>query len=96
MGTGCLGSDFAGFAAVSKGAQFHMFPLLCRAKVQGFGQAKVSSNVLKQVEQTDLINYGLIPEFVGRFPIISSLQVCTCAKVSRRRTSFLPNKPTCI
>ncbi|CAL8462417.1 g1950 [Coccomyxa elongata] len=48
-----------------------------RAKVQGFGQAKVSSNVLKQVEQTDLINYGLIPEFVGRFPIISSLQALT-------------------
>jgi ATP-dependent protease Clp ATPase subunit len=47
--------------------------------VQGFGQAKVSSNVLKQVEQTDLIQYGLIPEFVGRFPIISSLQVSTSA-----------------
>ena len=24
--------------------------------------------------QVDLINYGLIPEFVGRFPIICSLQ----------------------
>ena len=47
----------------------------CRAKVLGSGQAKVSSNVLRQVEQTDLIQYGLIPEFVGRFPIISSLQV---------------------
>ncbi len=41
----------------------------------GSGQAKVSSEVLRQVEQTDLIQYGLIPEFVGRFPIISSLQV---------------------
>ncbi|EIE24049.1 ClpX, ATPase regulatory subunit [Coccomyxa subellipsoidea C-169] len=48
-----------------------------RAKIQGFGQPKVSSNVLKQVEQTDLIQYGLIPEFVGRFPIISSLQALT-------------------
>lgn len=52
-----------------------VYALCCRAKVPGFGQAKVSSNVLKQVEQTDLIQYGLIPEFVGRFPIISSLQV---------------------
>ena len=43
----------------------------------GSGQAKVSSNVLRQVEQTDLIQYGLIPEFVGRFPVISSLQVCS-------------------
>ena len=41
----------------------------------GSSQAKVSSNVLRQVEQTDLIQYGLIPEFVGRFPVISSLQV---------------------
>ncbi len=61
--------------------QYEEFSLLCRAKVQGFGQAKVSSNVLKQVEQTDLINYGLIPEFVGRFPIISSLQVCAYAEL---------------
>ena len=47
---------------------------VCRARVLGSGQAKVSSEVLRQVEQTDLIQYGLIPEFVGRFPIISSLQ----------------------
>lgn len=28
-----------------------------------------------QVEHTDLISYGLIPEFVGRLPIIVPLQV---------------------
>ena len=28
-----------------------------------------------QVEQSDLIRYGLIPEFVGRFPVVSTLQV---------------------
>ncbi len=32
------------------------------------------SAALLRVEQTDLINYGLIPEFVGRFPVISTLQ----------------------
>lgn len=32
------------------------------------------SAALLKVEQTDLINYGLIPEFVGRFPVISTLQ----------------------
>ena len=33
------------------------------------------SHLLKEVEQTDLVQYGLIPEFVGRFPVICSLQV---------------------
>lgn len=30
-----------------------------------------------QVESSDLIAYGLIPEFVGRFPIIVSLSALT-------------------
>ena len=29
----------------------------------------------EELMQADLINYGLIPEFVGRFPVICSLQV---------------------
>lgn len=33
------------------------------------------SHLLKEVEQTDLVQFGLIPEFVGRFPVICSLQV---------------------
>lgn len=41
------------------------------------GAPSISSEVLKQVEHTDLIQYGLIPEFVGRFPVISSLQALT-------------------
>lgn len=30
-------------------------------------------NVLSQVEPEDLIKYGMIPEFVGRFPVIATL-----------------------
>ena len=30
-------------------------------------------SLLASVEARDLINYGMIPEFVGRFPIVSSL-----------------------
>ena len=67
----------------SAAAELH---LCCRAKVLGSSQAKVSSNVLRQVEQTDLIQYGLIPEFVGRFPIISSLQVRTCCHPKEGRS----------
>ena len=44
------------------------------------GRPRCPQMSLRQVEQTDLIQYGLIPEFVGRFPIISSLQV-RCASM---------------
>ena len=30
-------------------------------------------NLLKCIETRDLIEYGLIPEFVGRFPVITAL-----------------------
>lgn len=30
-----------------------------------------------QVESSDLIAYGLIPEFIGRFPILLSLSALT-------------------
>lgn len=30
-----------------------------------------------QVESSDLIAYGLIPEFVGRFPVLVSLSALT-------------------
>jgi hypothetical protein len=42
------------------------------------GGTKIDSSILRQVEHADLINYGLIPEFVGRLPVIVSLQVCVC------------------
>ena len=48
-------------------------------KVMGFG-AKLHSekdkkigNILKHIETEDLIKYGLIPEFVGRIPVVSTL-----------------------
>ena len=38
------------------------------------GKNKVSANnVIKKVENQDLIKFGLIPEFVGRLPVISVL-----------------------
>lgn len=39
------------------------------------GGPRISSTILREVEHSDLIHYGLIPEFVGRLPIISVLQV---------------------
>jgi ATP-dependent Clp protease ATP-binding subunit ClpX len=52
-------------------------------KVLGFG-AKITSEkeknigaILKLVENEDLLKYGLIPEFVGRLPVISALDDLT-------------------
>ena len=48
-------------------------------KMMGFGAEVLSSkdrnigDILKQVETEDLLKYGFIPEFIGRFPIISTL-----------------------
>jgi ATP-dependent Clp protease ATP-binding subunit ClpX len=48
-------------------------------KTMGFGadlRKKHESDigeVLKQIQPTDLIKYGLIPEFVGRVPVVASL-----------------------
>jgi len=35
---------------------------------------KTIGDILKQVEPEDLIKYGLIPEFVGRLPIVATLE----------------------
>ncbi|XP_022844482.1 CLP protease regulatory subunit CLPX1, mitochondrial-like isoform X2 [Olea europaea var. sylvestris] len=39
--------------------------------------AAVASSLLETVESSDLIAYGLIPEFVGRFPILVNLEALT-------------------
>lgn len=37
----------------------------------------MSENMKFQVESSDLIAHGLIPEFIGRFPILVSLSALT-------------------
>jgi ATP-dependent Clp protease ATP-binding subunit ClpX len=43
------------------------------AKVK-INEEKTLSDLIKKLEPEDLIKYGLIPEFVGRMPIIATLQ----------------------
>ena len=43
------------------------------AKVKHF-QDQTSSELMKSLEPEDLIKYGLIPEFVGRMPIVATLE----------------------
>ena len=42
--------------------------------VHGENEAKSVGEILRQVEPEDLIRYGLIPEFVGRLPVVATLE----------------------
>lgn len=53
-------------------------------KVLGFSAESVASNsvldeskVIEQVQPEDLVNYGMIPEFIGRLPMVSVLNQLT-------------------
>ncbi|XP_037491176.1 CLP protease regulatory subunit CLPX2, mitochondrial [Jatropha curcas] len=48
-------------------------PVRANMRTGGMTDAAVTSSLLESVESGDLIAYGLIPEFVGRFPILVSL-----------------------
>ena len=43
------------------------------AEVRGEREGKNIGDTLRQVEPEDLIKYGLIPEFVGRLPVVATL-----------------------
>ncbi len=58
------------------------------AHVQKAGEAAV--NAVRHVEPADLVKFGLIPEFVGRFPAVVSLDVRAGA---RRPLPPTPNRP---
>ncbi|KAI6678960.1 hypothetical protein NL676_039756 [Syzygium grande] len=48
-------------------------PVRANMRTGGLTDTLVASSLLKSVESGDLIAYGLIPEFVGRFPVLVSL-----------------------
>ncbi|MEQ6885160.1 ATP-dependent Clp protease ATP-binding subunit ClpX [Salicola sp. Rm-C-2C1-2] len=43
------------------------------AQVVSESEGKSSSEILKMIQTEDLVNYGLIPEFVGRLPVVATL-----------------------
>ncbi|KAL0437868.1 UNVERIFIED_CONTAM: CLP protease regulatory subunit CLPX3, mitochondrial [Sesamum latifolium] len=45
-------------------------PVRANMRAGGVIDAAVTSSLLESVESSDLIAYGLIPEFIGRFPIL--------------------------
>jgi len=44
------------------------------AEVHGEDESKEIGKIIANVEPEDLIKYGLIPEFIGRLPVIASLE----------------------
>ena len=44
------------------------------ATVKSKDNSKQISELFKQVEPEDLVKYGLIPEFIGRLPVVTSLE----------------------
>ncbi|XP_022973416.1 CLP protease regulatory subunit CLPX3, mitochondrial-like [Cucurbita maxima] len=52
-------------------------PVRANMRMGGVTSAAVTSSLLETVESSDLIAYGLIPEFIGRFPILVSLSALT-------------------
>lgn len=59
----------------------------------GFGatvkskQQRSLTDVFKEVEPEDLIKFGLIPELVGRMPVVAAL-----ASLTRRRAGSNPDR----
>ncbi|KAE8672360.1 CLP protease regulatory subunit X isoform 2 [Hibiscus syriacus] len=52
-------------------------PVRANMRAGGVTHAAVTSSLMETVESSDLIAYGLIPEFVGRFPVLVSLLALT-------------------
>ena len=44
------------------------------AEIHGKEDAKSIGDVLREVEPADLIKYGLIPELIGRLPVVATLE----------------------
>ncbi|EOA36610.1 hypothetical protein CARUB_v10011824mg [Capsella rubella] len=52
-------------------------PVRANMATSGVTSGAITSSLLESVESADLTAYGLIPEFVGRFPILVSLSALT-------------------
>ncbi|XP_015080212.1 CLP protease regulatory subunit CLPX1, mitochondrial-like [Solanum pennellii] len=52
-------------------------PVRANMRTGGITNATVTSTLLESAESSDFITYGLIPEFIGRFPILVSLSALT-------------------
>ena len=67
------GGAFDGLAKIIENRSSKRTGIGFGAKVQSKEEKKQVGEILRDVEPEDLIHYGLIPEFVGRLPIVATL-----------------------
>ena len=67
------GGAFDGLAKIIENRSSKRTGIGFGANVQSKEDKKQVGEVLREVEPEDLIHYGLIPEFVGRLPIVATL-----------------------
>ncbi len=75
------GGAFVGLEAVIE-QRLHQKTMGFGAQIKGKGDRK-AAHLLSQVQGEDLIKYGLIPEFVGRLPVLASLEALSEEALSR-------------
>ncbi|MEK7747601.1 MAG: ATP-dependent Clp protease ATP-binding subunit ClpX [Nitrospirota bacterium] len=75
------GGAFVGLESIVE-QRIHNKTMGFGAQVRGKGDRKIG-NLLAQVQGDDLIKYGLIPEFVGRLPVVASLEELSEAALVR-------------
>ena len=68
------GGAFDGLDKIIKDRSSDIGGIGFAAEVKGKEDEKSVGEVLVDVEPEDLIKYGLIPEFVGRLPVVATLQ----------------------
>ncbi|BDM65048.1 ATP-dependent Clp protease ATP-binding subunit ClpX [Shewanella sp. NFH-SH190041] len=68
------GGAFAGLEKVIEQRSETSSGIGFAAQVKGESDKKTVSDTLLQVEPEDLVKYGLIPEFIGRLPVVATLQ----------------------
>lgn len=69
-----VGGAFAGLEKVIKDRSQEKAGIGFSAEVIGSDDEPVIGEVLQNVEPEDLVKYGLIPEFVGRLPVVATLE----------------------
>ena len=67
------GGAFDGLAKIIENRSSKQGGIGFSAEVKGKDEKKRLGEILRDVEPEDLIQYGLIPEFVGRLPILATL-----------------------
>lgn len=71
------GGAFAGLENIIEGRQTSKSMGIAAEILTGEEKKKVRSNILQQTMPEDLAKYGLIPEFIGRLPVLAVLDELT-------------------